>query len=145
MWTRPLALLVAYCLIAVSAEERTDNAASLLSARPALEARTNTNEAHVCVVVRTYWGHGPGHSGSLERLLSSLRWQAHQRCRASACHGRKNEGEQHNASLPPIVPPPWPPNAPGACTGASLKADAGDYRADGRPCWWSWTIARLKI
>lgn len=34
----------------------------------------------VCVIVRTYWKHGPKYGDGLQRLIDSLQLQAHARC-----------------------------------------------------------------
>lgn len=44
--------------------------------------RTNdlAHDPRVCVIIRTYWKHGLGQVGLLQRLIQSLRRQTHARC-----------------------------------------------------------------
>jgi precorrin-4 methylase len=63
----------------VAAAEGQDNSSVLLQARPQLLS-ADTPDTRVCVVIRTYWKHGSSYTGSLDRLLDSLRRQTLSRC-----------------------------------------------------------------
>lgn len=75
MW-RPLLMLLLYSLrYARSA----DDVSSLLNVADAVREQSKEDSQLVCVVVRTYHGHGNRGTGSLAKLLESLQRQHHRR------------------------------------------------------------------
>lgn len=98
MWGPPLVVLASAALCATAKS----SVGALLDARR--ELRQLHNEVQpplVCVVVRTYWRHGPKYGDGLQRLIDTLRWQEHERCaRLPGCrHGLRCYCHRHPWSI----------------------------------------------
>lgn len=66
-----------------SSEALSNIRAARASSRRAMSGRARESDAsehHVCFVIRTYQGHGPRGSGSLQRMLDWLHASPHKRC-----------------------------------------------------------------
>jgi hypothetical protein len=44
------------------------------------DSKNSSEEPFICIVIRTYWGHGRYGELSLAKLINSLKAQSHQRC-----------------------------------------------------------------
>lgn len=71
-----LALLV-LCLASITACTEVDSDATSSNETAPATPRVRPHPAKVCVVIRTYWGHGLKSKQGLQQLLNSLARQYH--------------------------------------------------------------------